>query len=185
MPVTFPTGEDQLPRPELPGYKAAAPEGPTMTQGAPLQVHYDEGSDVGYRWFAAKGIKPLFPFGYGLSYTDFRYGGLKAAGGTGLSVSFTLTNTGARAGIETPQLYLAKGPHRSQQRLLAFARVALKPGESRQVILAADPLLLADWDAAHHRWKRDAGRYELFVGRSAEDPALQGRATLTAATMAP
>ena len=185
LPLTFPTGEDQLPRPELPGYKEAAPEGPTMTQGAFLQVHYDEGSDVGYRWFAAKGLKPLYPFGYGLSYTSFRYGGLKTTGGQGLSVSFTVTNTGSRAGIETPQLYLSRGPHRTQQRLLAFSRVALKPGESRRVTLAADPRLLADWSEASHGWKRAAGRYEVFVGPNAADAALKGQAVLTGASVAP
>ena len=185
LPLTFPTGEDQLPRPELPGYKEAAPEGPTMTQGAFLQVHYDEGSDVGYRWFAAKGLKPLYPFGYGLSYTSFRYGGLKTTGGQGLSVSFTVTNTGPRAGIETPQLYLSRGPHRTQQRLLAFSRVALKPGESRRVTLAADPRLLADWSEASHGWKRAAGRYEVFVGPNAADAALKGQAVLTGASVAP
>ncbi len=185
LPQTFPTGEDQLPRPQLPGLKSAAPEGPTIGQGEPLQVHYDEGSDVGYRWYAAKGLKPLFPFGYGLSYTAFRYGGLKAVGGQGLSVSFTVTNSGARAGIEMPQLYLASEPHRSQQRLVAFTRVALKPGQTRRVTLNAEPRLLADWDVAGHRWKRAAGRYELFVGRSAADPALKGAAVLTAASLAP
>ena len=185
LPVTFPTGEDQLPRPELPGLKAAAPEGAVMTQAAPFDVDYSEGSDVGYRWYAAKGLKPLFPFGYGLSYTAFRYGGLKTSGGQGLSVSFTVTNTGARAGVETAQLYLASEPHRAQQRLLAFTRVALKPGESRKVTLTADPRLLADWDVAGHRWKRAAGRYQLFVGRSAEDPALKGEAVLTRASLAP
>ena len=185
LPVTFPTGEDQLPRPELTGLKTAAPEGAVMTQAAPFDVHYDEGSDVGYRWYAAKGTKPLFPFGYGLSYTAFRYGGLRAVGGQGLSVSFTLTNTGARAGTETPQLYLAKGPHRTQQRLLGWTRVALKPGESRRVSVTADPRLLADWNVAGHRWKRDAGRYQLFVGPDAADPALKGEAVLTGASPAP
>ena len=186
LPISFPKSEDQLPRPELPGLKNALPEGTTTAQPEPpFDVHYTEGSDVGYRWYAAKGMTPLFPFGYGLSYTGFRYGGLKAAGGKGLSVSFTLTNTGKRAGIETPQLYLASGPHRTQQRLLAFARVPLKPGESRTVTLTADPLLLADWDEAGHRWKRDAGRYQLFVGKSAGAAELKGGATLTAETMAP
>jgi beta-glucosidase len=185
LPVTFPTGEDQLPRPELPGYKAAAPEGPTMTQGPPLQVNYDEGSDVGYRWFAAKGIKPLFPFGYGLSYTGFSYGALTATGGKELSVSFTVTNTGSRAGIETPQLYLAKGPHRTQQRLLAFTRVALKPGDTRKVTLTADQRLLADWDEKAHGWRRDAGRYDIFVGPNAAAAALKGDVALTAGTLAP
>ncbi len=185
LPVTFPTGEDQLPRPELPGYASATVEGPTMAEGPPLQVRYDEGSDVGYRWFAAKGLKPLFPFGYGLSYSSFRYGALKAAGGDDLSVSFTVTNTGTRAGIETPQLYLAAGPHRAQQRLLAWSRIALKPGETRRVALSADPRLLADWSEAGHRWKRDAGRYRLFVGPNAAEPALTGEAVVAAGSLAP
>ena len=156
-----------------------------MTQGPPLQVHYDEGSDVGYRWYAAKGLKPLFPFGYGLSYSSFRYGALKAAGGDDLSVIFTVTNTGARAGIETPQLYLAAAPHRTQQRLLAWSRIALKPGETRRVVLTADPRLLADWSEAGHRWKRDGGRYRLFVGPNAAEAALSGEAVLTAGSLAP
>ena len=185
LPITFPTGEDQLPRPELPGYAAAAREGPAMTEGPPLQVHYDEGSDVGYRWYAAKGLKPLYPFGYGLSYSSFRYGGLKATGGDDLGVSFTVTNTGRRAAIETPQLYLARGPHRPQQRLLAWSRIALKPGETRRVVLAADPRLLADWSEAGRRWTRPAGRYRLFVGPNAADPVLQGEAVLTAGRLAP
>jgi beta-glucosidase len=186
LPISFPASEDQLPRPELPGLKNALPEGPaTARPEPPFDVDYSEGSDVGYRWYAARGLKPLFPFGYGLSYTDFRYGGLETRGGQGLSVSFTLTNTGRRAGIETPQLYLASGPHRAQQRLLAFSRIALKPGESRKVTLAADPRLLASWDEASHRWKRDPGRYEVFVGRNAADAELKGDATLTAATAAP
>jgi len=186
LPISFPKREDQLPRPELPGLKSAMPEGGATAQPEPpFDVAYAEGSDVGYRWYAAKDLKPLFPFGYGLSYTAFRYGGLKTLGGQGLGVSFTVTNTGARAGIETPQLYLARGPHRTQQRLLGFTRVALKPGESHRVTLTADPRLLADWDVAGHRWKRDAGRYEVFVGPDAADAALKGEAVLAAATLAP
>ena len=186
LPISFPSSEDQLPRPELPGLKNATPEGATTARAEPpFDVHYDEGSDVGYRWYAAKGLKPLFPFGYGLSYTGFRYADLKTIGGQGLSVSFTLTNTGKRAGTETPQLYLASGPHRPQQRLLGFTRVALKPGESRRLMLTADPRLLMDWDEKAHAWKRDAGRYRVFVAPNAADPVLKGEATLTAATRAP
>ena len=186
VPISFPRGEDQLPRPELPGLKDARPEGATTAQPEPpFDVQYVEGSDVGYRWYAAKGLKPLFPFGYGLSYTAFRYANLKATGGQGLSVSFTVTNTGKRAGTETPQLYLAAAPHRTQQRLLGFTRVTLKPGESRRVILAGDPRLLMDWDEEGHRWKRDAGSYRLFVGPNATNVALQGETTLTATAREP
>ena len=186
LPISFPSSEDQLPRPELPGLRNAKPEGATTAQAEPpFDVDYAEGSDVGYRWYAAKGLKPLFPFGYGLSYARFGYGALSATGGAGASVSFALTNAGARPGTETPQLYLVRGPHRTQLRLLAFTRVTLKPGETRRVTLAADPRLLADWDEAAHRWRRDAGRYELFVGRNARDQELKGAVTLTWATAAP
>ena len=186
LPISFPASEDQLARPELPGLKDVKPESSGQPQPQPaFDVDYPEGSDVGYRWYAAKGLKPLFPFGYGLSYSSFRYGGLKAMGGAGLSVSFTVTNAGRRAGIETPQLYLAKAPHRTQQRLLGWSRITLKPGETRRVTITADPRLLADWSQGAHRWKRDAGRYSLFVGPNAAEPALKGEAVLTAASLAP
>ena len=186
LPISFPQSEAQLPRPELPGLRNAKPEGATTAQAEPpFDVDYAEGSDVGYRWYAAKRLKPLFPFGYGLSFTHFGYGRLTATGGGGASVSFTLTNKGTRSGTETPQLYLVRGPHRAQQRLLAFTRVTLKPGETRRIILAADPRLLADWDEKSHAWRRDAGRYEVFVGPNAADQALKGEVTLAAATAAP
>ena len=186
LPISFPDSEAQLPRPELPGLSNAKPEGATTAQAEPpFDVDYLEGSDVGYRWYAAKRLKPLFPFGYGLSYARFGYGALRAAGGAGAKVSFTLTNRSARPGAETPQLYLVRGPHRAQQRLLAFARVTLKPGETRRVNLTADPRLLADWDEKAHGWRRDGGRYELFVGRNATDRELKAAVRLTAATAAP
>ncbi len=186
LPISFPASEEQLPRPELPGLKTARPEGATTAQPQPpFDVQYSEGSDVGYRWYAAKGLKPLFPFGYGLSYTGFRYADPRATGGPGLRVSFTLTNTGSRAGTETPQLYLVAAPHRSQQRLLGFTRVTLKAGESRRVTLSADPRLLLDWDQAGHRWTRAAGLYHLFVGPNAADAALKSAVTLAAGTAAP
>ncbi len=102
LPVTFPASEAQLPHPKLPGDGAKEP----------FDVTYSEGSDVGYRWFARTKAAPLFPFGHGLSYTGFKYAGLKVTGGRTAVVSFTVTNTGQRAGIDTPQLYLTAGPAR-------------------------------------------------------------------------
>ena len=175
LPVTFPANLDQLPHPKLPG--EGAPEGFT--------VNYAEGSDVGYRWFAKTGHKPLFPFGYGLSYSGFRHDRLKVSGGRTLTVSFRVTNIGDRAGIDTPQVYLTSSPGRTQQRLIGWSRTALRPGESRQVTVTADRRLLADWDEKAHGWRLAGGTYRLFVGADAASPALRGAGTVIAARLAP
>ncbi|MDB5475988.1 MAG: glycosyl hydrolase [Phenylobacterium sp.] len=176
LPITFPAALAQLPNPALPG--ADLPNETT-----PFDIRYPEGSDVGYRWFARQGAKPLFPFGYGLSYSAFRYSGLKVAGGKTVTASFTVTNTGPRAATDTPQLYLKSEPRRAQQRLIGWSRVTLKPGESRTVTLAADPRLLANW--ADHGWRVDPGSYALFVGSDAMTPVLAGSAKVMAASLKP
>jgi len=185
LPVTFPADEAQLPRPVVPG---AQPTGSGLLTGPdfkPISVDYTEGSDVGYRWFARMAAKPQFPFGYGLTYTRFRYGGLKVAGGAGLQVSFEVTNTGARAGVETAQAYLTAEPSHRQERLIGWARVALKPGETRRVTLTAPARLLADWNEADHGWRVAPGLYRLAVGPDAATPTLAGAAQVDAARLKP
>src|SRR5262249_50716637 len=98
LPVTFPASISQYPRPDIAGW--ARPEKEYFDAPHP------EGAAVGYRWMAEKNLQPLFPFGFGLSYTRFEYKDLKVSGGKRLSVSFTVTNTGQRAGADTPQAYL-------------------------------------------------------------------------------
>jgi beta-glucosidase len=185
LPITFPASLDQLPRPKLPGAEVAVPEGSGPGKTPPFDVVYTEGSDVGYRWFAKTGQRPVFPFGHGLSYTQFRYSGLEAKGGRDLTVSFTVSNTGKRAGIDTPQVYLTRGPDRTQQRLIGWKRVELKPGESQRVSIKADPRLLANWDEKAHGWRLGGGAYQLFVGPDAASPTLNGQAVLEAATLKP
>jgi beta-glucosidase len=186
LPVSFPASLSQLPRPELPGAKNFVVEGLTNTPPTkPFDIRYDEGSDVGYRWFAKTGQAPLFPFGHGLSYTTFRYSGLKVAGGKALSASFTVTNTGPRAGVDTPQVYLTDAPRRRQQRLIGWSKVALKPGERRIVTVTADPRLTASWNEAGHGWRVAAGTYRVFVGADAASPSLKGEAKLVAAKLKP
>ena len=131
------------------------------------------------------GAKPLFPFGHGLSYTRFRYSGLKVTGGRTLTVSFKVTNTGDRAGVDTPQVYLTRAPDRAQQRLLGWSRAALKPGESKLVTVTADRRLLADWDVHAHGWRLGGGDYRVFVGSDAASPALEGASSVIAARLAP
>jgi beta-glucosidase len=175
LPITFPRGADQLPRPSVPGRNV-----PDRTL---IDVDYPEGANLGYRGFEAKGQKPLFPFGYGLSYASFRYSGFTVRGGKALSASFVVTNTGPRAGAEVAQVYAA--PPGGTRRLIDWKKLDLKPGETRRVTVTADPRLLAVFDKAAHDWKLAAGTYRVVVGANAEDAALSGSARLGARRMAP
>ena len=186
LPATFPASLDQLPHPDLPGAGAENPDVLiTAADPGPFVATYVEGSDVGYRWFARSGAKPLFPFGFGLSYTAFRYDRLEVRGGETIEVSFEVTNIGPREGTDTPQLYLAAGPRRRQQRLLGWARVALRPGEVRRVTVTAPRRLLANWDEAGHGWRVDGGLHHVFVGPHAAAPELEAQATVSAAFLGP
>lgn len=134
----------------------------------------DEGAEVGYRGWAARGVAPLFPFGHGLGYAQFAYGELELAGGETVSASFKVTNTGDSEGVDVPQLYLTAAPDGPRLRLLDFERVVLPPHASRRVRLAADPRLLARFDAGAGRWRLAGGRYTVALARSATAPACSG-----------
>lgn len=185
LPATFAADAGQLARAKPIGIDRPQPAGAAPDAGGSFPVDYAEGSSVGYRWFAEKGSKPLFPFGYGLSYTRFRYGALTVTGGQALNASIAVTNTGQREGVETVQLYLKTAPARTQQRLLGWAQVKLKPGQTRTVQIAAEPKLLADWSDQAHGWRISAGRYDVFAGPNAETAAASGAAELQAASLAP
>ena len=165
LPLTFPTGLDQTPRPELPGLGTP--------WGTPTTVNYNEGSDVGYRWFARTGQQPLFRFGHGLSYTVFDYAGLRVKDHGGVRATFTVTNAGSRRGADVPQLYVLEGPAGPRMRLLGFERVDLEPGESRTVSLDVDPRLLASYDTDRGQWHTAGGSYRLVLGHSAGDYTLE------------
>ena len=163
LPMTFPAAESQLPRPvgTDPATTTSNPGEPI--EGAPFAVDYDiEGPDVGYKWFRRTGRTPLFPFGFGLSYTRFSTSGLalREHGGS-LDVAFDLRNAGMRAGTEVAQVYV-DGPGFTR-RLAGFATATLDPGATRHVSLAVDPRLLARWDEAAHGWRFAAGRYTFAV----------------------
>jgi beta-glucosidase len=178
LPVTFPMTTAQLPRAEIPGFGSK--------DDAQFDVDYTiEGADVGYRWFARKKLKPLFPFGYGLSYTHFDYANLKVEGGDVLSVSFDIRNAGKVAGQDVPQVYLTDAAGKARMRLIGWQRVNAQPGETVHVTLKADPRLLADFDEAAHDWRIDAGRYQVALGASAEDLKLRGAAELKSAKVKP
>jgi beta-glucosidase len=172
LPVTFPASVNQLPFPVLPGSdKLEADFFGQPKPGESLSVDYNkDGSDVGYRWFARTGAKPLFPFGYGLSYTSFTHSGLKLSAGTSVTASFTASftvqNTGTKAGADVPQLYLVSVNGAKKLRLAAFDKVALAPGATKRLNVSIDPRLLADWKDGG--WQIAGGRYGFALGTSAE-----------------
>ena len=178
LPITWPADVSQLPRPAIPGW--------VNPPNTPVEIDYTvEGSDVGYRWFARRGLSPRYPFGYGQSYTQFRYGNLSLSGGCTVQASFDVTNVGKVAGKDVPQLYLTGGPAGKSRRLLGFRKIGLAPGETRRVTLAADPRLLAAFDTALHGWRIDAGRYAVAVGTDARTDILTGMVQVAAARLKP
>jgi beta-glucosidase len=147
------------------------------------RVVYKEGVFVGYRGYEHANKKPLFPFGYGLSYTSFRYGALKikSSGDAAYVVSFEVTNTGKRAGAEVAQVYIAeKNPAlaRPPKELKGFAKLELKPGETKTATVALDARAFAFYDAGAKQWKAQADDFDVLVGRSSADIELRGRVTL-------
>jgi beta-glucosidase len=183
LPISFPYAESQLPHPIITGQN---PVGATIaTFGTPTayDVIYNEGSKVGYRWFEDQKIQPMFPFGFGLSYTSFAYENLKVAGGNTLTASFTVRNTGKRPGKTVAQLY-AKPPI-GVSRLIGFSKVELAPGESKQVTLKADPRLLALFDSDANVWAISGGDYTVRLGGSSVEHSAVVTARVNPGTVRP
>jgi len=159
LPLSWPRDVTQLPRPELPGAGGIGT--------APTSVDYAiEGADVGYRWYQSKNLQPLFPFGYGLSYTTFEHGALKVdAKGGKVTATVTVRNTGTRAGADVAQVYV-QVPGAKARRLAGFSKVFLKPGEQRSLSIPLEHRLLADFDTARHAWVVRGGDYVVSEGRS-------------------
>jgi beta-glucosidase len=165
LPVSFPRALDQLPRSKIDGVGA--------TPDLVFDVRYDEGAAVGYRWYDKRHEEPLFPFGYGLSYTTFARSGLAAKVENGeLHVHFRVKNGGKRAGSDVAQVYVAPvaGGWESPKHLGAFAKTELAPGASRDVDVTIDPRLLSQWDPARAGFHVAAGKYRVTLASSARDP---------------
>ena len=146
--------------------------------GEGRNVEYREGLYVGYRYYQTAGVKPAFPFGYGLSYTTFEYSGLKA---DETGVTLTVTNTGSAAGAEIVQLYVAKPDakvFRPEQELKGFAKVFLAPGESKTVTIALDDKAFRYWNVKTNAWEVEGGSYQLRVGASCVDIRLTADITV-------
>jgi beta-glucosidase len=162
LPVTFPASLGQVPA-------STTAEFP----GNGSQVDYSEGIDVGYRWYEANDETPLFPFGYGLSYTTFRYSDLRVdqpvTTGTGdVRVSATVTNTGSRAGSDVAQLYVGDPSSTGEpsRQLEGFDKLTLAPGRSARVSFTVTPAQLSWWSDSANGWAQAPGTYRVYVGDS-------------------
>lgn len=148
---------------------------PQQFPGVDLTSRYSERLLWGYRWFDARHIAPQFPFGHGLSYTTWRYSGLKIAPtGSEVRVSFDVRNTGRRAGSDVGQVYVAfpSSAGEPPQQLKGFLKVHLAPGASQRVTLNLDQRAFQVWSEGHHGWLTVPGCYRLTVARSSRDPQL-------------
>jgi beta-glucosidase len=150
--------------------------------GDGMTVNYDEGVFVGYRFYDAKGQTPLFPFGFGLSYTSFRYSDLKVdhTSDEQAAVSFSVTNTGSREGAEVAQLYLGfpAAAEEPPKELRGFEKLTLKPGETKVVSMHLDRDSLAAWVQTVGDWRVFPGAYSVMVGSSSRNIALRGGFTI-------
>ena len=163
LPATFPRTEDHYPY-------AGDPE---SYPGVAEEVQYKEGVFVGYRWFDAKGHRPAYPFGFGLSYTKFRYGPLRLRrrGQDAATVSFTVKNVGRRTGVEVPQLYVGlpspgEDVEQPPKQLKDFRKLTLRPGQRKRVRFRIDPRDLSYWNVDADGWRIAPGCYQVMIGRS-------------------
>jgi beta-glucosidase len=178
LPETFPKSRADIPTQTQQQYP-----GVTEPSGVP-RATYSEGLLVGYRWYDAKRITPLFPFGFGLSYSSFRLRNLRLRssrrGAASIEVGFDVRNTSARAGAEVPQVYVAD-PHtigEPPKQLEGFTKVPLAPGRARRAIIRLDSRAFAHWDSATHSWRVTPGCYGIMVGSSSRDLPLHAAAAI-------
>ena len=153
---------------------------PEQYPGDGKEVHYSEGINVGYRWFQANGIKPLFPFGYGLSYTTFGYSKPSAValpGHKGVTVTFEVQNTGKVGGAEMAQVYVGfpsiEEGNEPPRQLKGFEKVNLEPGAAKIVRITLNPRAFSYWSVAKHDWVIEPGTYKIMIGASSEDIRLE------------
>jgi beta-glucosidase len=186
LPVTFAADEAQLPHPTVTGLTPTTENngmnggGFHGMQSKNFKVEYNvEGMKVGYKWFQVKDETPLFPFGFGLSYTSFAYSGLTVAPGAE-SVSFEVKNTGARAGDEVAEVYvtLPKSADEPFRKLVGFVRVPLAAGASETVTVSIQPLYLKVFSTEKNGWERLAGKYGIEVGGSSAELPLKTEVSL-------
>ncbi len=174
LPITFPVSQADGPA-----------NTPARYPGVDGKVFYDEELQIGYRWFQSQNIAPLFPFGFGLSYTSFSMTDLalatsELAAGEPLGLQVRVSNTGKREGAEVVQVYVSYPAELNEppKQLRAFHKAALQPGESKMVDLTLDTRALAIWDTATHDWVVKPGTYKILVGNSSSNTPLEAAVTV-------
>ncbi len=181
LPITFPKSEADLPHPTIVKPPKATTDADSqgwkrIAAGLPaFQITYDEGVKVGYKWYDAEKKPVLFPFGYGLSYTTYSYSNLKVSPGKNSRVTFTVTNTGNRAGAEVAEVYASLPPGAAEppKRLVGWSKVKLNAGESKDVVVEVDPKYLSIFNVEHNGWQLIPGDYGIMVGGSSQDLPLK------------
>jgi beta-glucosidase len=175
LPVTFPRTESQTPV-----------SSPDRWPGVDGTAHYSEGLQVGYRWYDAQGEDPLFPFGYGLSYTGFSFRHLTVSPRPSrdgrVTVGVDVTNTGRRTGAEVVQVYVSDPAVAGEppRQLKGFDKVTLRPGQTTHVTFCLDRRAFSIWDSAAQRWTTVNGAYHVAVGDSSRNLPLSGTVLLRA-----
>ena len=180
LAITFPKSEADLPHPLIPVLSAEDERqgNDPVNSGTRLSdytVRYDEGPLVGYKWYEAQRKQPLFPFGFGLSYTSYSYSDL-TVDPVGRTVRFTVRNVGHRSGTEIAEIYatLPQDSDEPFKRLVGWKRVELAPGESQSVVVALDPRVLQTFDEGRDSWRLLPGMYAIRVGPSSDHTPLTG-----------
>ena len=183
LPLTFARTEADLPHPRHVDQPAIDPNHPITpapnlpvvpgisTNQTPFDAVYDEGLMIGYKWYDAEKKEPLFPFGFGLSYTTYAYSELKTTSDNGLTVTFKVKNTGKRAGEETAQVYLTlpASTREPPRRLVGWSKIALEPGEQKEVKVKVEPQMLSVFNPDKNLWEIVPGEYKVWAGRSSRD----------------
>ena len=180
LAVTFPKSDQDLPHPAIANVPLVEPDKPAAPGSLPpYSVTYDEGLKVGYKWYDAEHKPVLFPFGFGLSYTTYRYSNLKVDPATH-KVSFTVTNTGSRSGAEIAQVYasLPSAANEPPKRLVGWSKPKLAAGESRDITVEIDPQYLQVFDESANAFKLVPGQYTFAVGGSSQDLGLKQEVSL-------
>lgn len=188
LPVTLPRSDADLPHPTIvkppresvPDNTKPEPWKQIAAGLAPFQVTYDEGVKVGYKWYDAEKKPVLFPFGHGLSYTTYSYSNLKVEPGKTPHVTFTVKNTGKRAGAEVAEVYasLPAAAAEPPKRLVGWSKVTLKPGESKEVTVDIEPKYLSIFNVEQNGWQLLPGEYGFMVGGSSQNLPLKQSVTL-------
>jgi beta-glucosidase len=180
LSATFAKSDDQLPHPEVPGLQVSGPGAlPENRHGRNEETPFDadyraEGARVGYKWFESEHKTPLFPFGFGLSYTHYEFSGMSVDAAQH-TATFTVRNAGSRAGTEVAQVYAvlpAATGENTYRRLVGWDRVALGPGESKTVTVTMNPLTLSIFDVAKNALTMAPGDYQILAGSSSAETPL-------------